>query len=204
MQDRAKRTREQILAAAAVEFSEKGLHGARVDEIAKRAKVNKERLYAYFGGKEQLFRETLRASIAEIIADEQTLLSQLANDPTRMTEVTLEHYLGFLERHPHFWRLLAWENLSGGAEAEALSGVREQTFKEMRQLYQQRQKLGLFSKAISFEAFIFTLSAVSFFLFSNRLTMERTLQLNLATPAARKQLMAEVLDLIRHGQIPHS
>ena len=204
MQERAKITRQQILTAATAEFSKKGLHGARVDEIAKRAEVNKERIYAYFGSKEQLFRETLREAIAEIISEEQTLLTQLAQDPTRMTEVTLEHYLGFLERHPHFWRLLAWENLSGGAEAEALSGVREETFKEMRQLYQQRQKLGMFSKSISFEAFIFTLSAVSFFLFSNRLTMERTLQLNLAIPATRKQLMAEVLTLIRHGQIPHS
>lgn len=204
MQERAKITRQQILTAATAEFSKKGLHGARVDEIAKRAEVNKERIYAYFGSKEQLFRETLREAISEIISEEQTLLTQLAQDPTRMTEVTLEHYLGFLERHPHFWRLLAWENLSGGAEAEALSGVREETFKEMRQLYQQRQKLGMFSKSISFEAFIFTLSAVSFFLFSNRLTMERTLQLNLAIPATRKQLMAEVLTLIRHGQIPHS
>ena len=204
MQERAKITRQQILTAATAEFSKKGLHGARVDEIAKRAEVNKERIYAYFGSKEQLFRETLREAISEIISEEQTLLTQLAQDPTRMTEVTLEHYLGFLERHPHFWRLLAWENLSGGAEAEALSGVREQTFKEMRQLYQQRQKLGMFNKSISFEAFIFTLSAVSFFLFSNRLTMERTLQLNLAIPATRKQLMAEVLTLIRHGQIPHS
>ena len=204
MQERAKITRQQILTAATAEFSKKGLHGARVDEIAKRAEVNKERIYAYFGSKEQLFRETLREAISEIISEEQTLLTQLAQDPTRMTEVTLEHYLGFLERHPHFWRLLAWENLSGGAEAEALSGVREETFKEMRQLYQQRQKLGMFNKSISFEAFIFTLSAVSFFLFSNRLTMERTLQLNLAIPATRKQLMAEVLTLIRHGQIPHS
>jgi len=203
MQERAKRTREQILTAAAVEFAQKGLHGARVDEIAKRARVNKERLYAYFGGKEQLFRETLRAAIAEIIAEEQTLLAQLADDPTRMTEATLEHYLGFLERHPTFWRLLAWENLSGGATVEALGGIREQTFKEMRQLYQQRQKLGIFRKDISFDTFIFTLSAVSFFLFSNRLTMERTLQRDLATPAARQQLMTEVLDLIKHGQIPH-
>ena len=72
----------------------------------------------------------------------------------------------------------------------------------MRQLYQQRQKLGIFQKKLSFEAYIFTLSAVSFFLFSNRLTMQRTLQLDLSTPAARKQLMTEVTELIRHGQIP--
>ena len=202
MQARAKRTRQHILTAAAVEFSQKGLHGARVDVIAKRARVNKERLYAYFGGKEQLFRETLRAAIAEIIAEENKLLEQLAGDPTRMTEAILEHYLGFLERHPDFWRLLAWENLSGGAQAEALGGIRNETFKAMRQLYQQRQRLGIFQKKLSFEAYMFTLSAVSFFLFSNRLTMQRALQLDLATPDARKQLMAEVTELIRHGQIP--
>ena len=202
MQDRAKRTREQILEAASVEFSQKGLHGARVDEIAKRAGVNKERLYAYFGDKEQLFRETLRASIAEIIAEENQLLEQLASDPTRMTEAISEHYLSFLERHPDFWRLLAWENLSGGAEAEALSGIRNETFEAMRQLYKQRQQLGIFQKKLSFETYIFTLSAVSFFLFSNRLTMQRTLQLDLTTPAARKRLMTEVTELIRHGQIP--
>ena len=203
MSSRADITRQKILDAARVEFSEKGLHGARVDVIAERSGANKERIYAYFGGKEQLFRETLRGSIAEIIAEEQTLLNQLAQDPTRMTESTLEHYLSFLERHPHFWRLLAWENLSGGAEAEAMGGIREQTFKEMRLLYRQRQKLGLFRKDISFEAFIFTLSAVSFFLFSNRLTMERTLQLDLSTAATRKKLMAEVMKLIRHGQTSH-
>ncbi|MEI8063022.1 MAG: TetR/AcrR family transcriptional regulator [Verrucomicrobiota bacterium] len=202
MQDRAKRTREQILEAASVEFSQKGLHGARVDEIAKRAGVNKERLYAYFGDKEQLFRETLRASIAEIIAEENQLLEQLASDPTQMTEAISEHYLSFLERHPDFWRLLAWENLSGGAEAEALSGIRNETFEAMRQLYKQRQQLGIFQKKLSFEVYIFTLSAVSFFLFSNRLTMQRTLQLDLTTPAARKRLMTEVTELIRHGQIP--
>jgi len=203
MTSRAESTRQKILDAARVEFSDKGLHGARVDVIAERSGANKERIYAYFGGKEQLFRETLRAAVAEIIAEEQQLLSQLANDPTRMTEATLDHYLGFLERHPHFWRLLAWENLSGGAEAEAMGGIREETFKEMRQLYRQRQKLGLFRKDISFEAFIYTLSAVSFFLFSNRHTLERTLQLDLTTPATRKKLMAEVLELIQHGQIPH-
>ena len=202
MQERAKRTRQQILTAASVEFSQKGLHGARVDEIAKRARVNKERIYAYFGDKAQLFQEALHAAIAEIIAEENQLLEQLASDPTRMTEVILEHYLRFLERHPDFWRLLAWENLSGGAGAEALGGIRHETFEAMRQLYRQRQRLGIFQKNLSFESYIFTLSAVTFFLFSNRLTMQRTLQLDLSTTAARKQLMTEVTELIRHGQIP--
>ena len=63
MQERAKRTRQQILTAASEEFSQKGLHGARVDEIAKRAQVNKERIYAYFGSKDPVEAETNRATV---------------------------------------------------------------------------------------------------------------------------------------------
>ncbi|MES2532306.1 MAG: helix-turn-helix domain-containing protein, partial [Pseudomonadota bacterium] len=41
--------RNAILAAARAEFSAKGLAGARVNEIAARAGVNKQLLYYYFG-----------------------------------------------------------------------------------------------------------------------------------------------------------
>ena len=59
MQDRAQNTRKKILAAAEWEFSEKGLYGARVDDIARAAGVNKSMLYAYFGSKESLYKTCL-------------------------------------------------------------------------------------------------------------------------------------------------
>ena len=55
-----RRTRERILAAALKEFSTKGFAGARVDRIARRARINKRMLYHYFGHKDDLFREILR------------------------------------------------------------------------------------------------------------------------------------------------
>src|SRR6266581_1310982 len=60
-----RRTQERILAAALKEFSAKGFAGARVDEIARRAAINKRMLYHYFGDKKGLFREVLRRKIAE-------------------------------------------------------------------------------------------------------------------------------------------
>jgi AcrR family transcriptional regulator len=45
----AERTQAAILAAATAEFTAKGLGGARVDEIARRASVNKRMIYHYFG-----------------------------------------------------------------------------------------------------------------------------------------------------------
>ena len=50
------RTRTRILSAALKEFAAKGFAGARVDNIARRAAINKRMLYHYFGDKEGLFR----------------------------------------------------------------------------------------------------------------------------------------------------
>ncbi len=62
------RTRERILTAALKEFAAKGLAGARVDRIARRARINKRMLYHYFGNKDNLFREILRRKLEERVA----------------------------------------------------------------------------------------------------------------------------------------
>jgi AcrR family transcriptional regulator len=59
------RTREKILAAALAEFSARGFAGARVDAIARGARVNKRMLYYCFGAKQDLYREILRRKISE-------------------------------------------------------------------------------------------------------------------------------------------
>src|SRR5262245_35096260 len=56
---------DRILAAAAREFAARGYAGARVDRIARRARVNKAMLYYHFGSKQQLYRALLRATCAE-------------------------------------------------------------------------------------------------------------------------------------------
>ena len=58
------RTRQLILAAALKEFAARGFAGARVDEIARRAAINKRMLYHYFQDKNGLFKAVLRHKIA--------------------------------------------------------------------------------------------------------------------------------------------
>jgi AcrR family transcriptional regulator len=64
------RTKRLLLEAATVEFGEHGLAGARIDRIAATAGVNKERIYQYFGKKEDLFAAVLgsrlRASMDDV------------------------------------------------------------------------------------------------------------------------------------------
>src|SRR5262249_14786110 len=52
-------TRRKLLTAARREFASRGLAGARVDEIAARAGVNKQLVYHYFGDKSALYLAVL-------------------------------------------------------------------------------------------------------------------------------------------------
>ena len=54
-QKRARLTRDRIFRAAAAVFAEHGPAGARIHDIASRAGVNRQRLYAYFGRKHELY-----------------------------------------------------------------------------------------------------------------------------------------------------
>jgi hypothetical protein len=53
---RTDQVRDRIVAAATAEFSRYGIAGARIDRIAKAARTSKERVYAYFSSKEDLYR----------------------------------------------------------------------------------------------------------------------------------------------------
>ncbi len=54
---------DEILGAALEVFADQGLAGARVEDIAARAGVSKGTVYLYFPGKEELFREAVRANV---------------------------------------------------------------------------------------------------------------------------------------------
>ena len=59
-------TKKQLMAAATAEFAARGPHGTTMEQIAKRAGVNKERLYTYYGDKLQVFTTVLAAQLAEV------------------------------------------------------------------------------------------------------------------------------------------
>ncbi|WP_285247346.1 TetR family transcriptional regulator [Pseudarthrobacter sp. efr-133-R2A-89] len=105
------RTKELLLAAATEEFSAKGLAGARVDRIAAAAGVNKERIYQYFGKKDELFDAVLAAEMVRVMTE----VPITGSGPEAFGE-----YAGRLfDRHTTdgvLPRLLFWEGLERGKE----------------------------------------------------------------------------------------
>jgi AcrR family transcriptional regulator len=108
------RTKRLLLEAATVEFGEHGLAGARIDRIAATAGVNKERIYQYFGKKEDLFAAVLGAR----------LRASMEDVPMRGTgPEAAGDYAGRLFDH-HLAdgvipRLVFWEGLERGAATAA-------------------------------------------------------------------------------------
>src|SRR5216684_1347893 len=100
------RTRERILTAALKAFSTKGLAGARVDRIARRARINKRMLYHYFGHKDDLFREILRRKLEERVA----WAAAAPDDPGE----TLTHWFKLACEDVDWVRLIEWEALAAG------------------------------------------------------------------------------------------
>jgi TetR/AcrR family transcriptional regulator len=59
-------SRDRILAAAAAEFAARGFDGAKVDQIARRARLNKAMVYYHFPSKVAVYRAILRDVFADV------------------------------------------------------------------------------------------------------------------------------------------
>jgi AcrR family transcriptional regulator len=87
MRGKSDRTKEKILNAALHEFSIHGLAGARVDEIAKAAGVNKAMIYYHFASKEALFNELFQSEMELLKQEAATILGQ--RDTASAADMTL-------------------------------------------------------------------------------------------------------------------
>jgi len=99
-------SRKLILDAAEEVFAEKGFDGARVDEIARRAGVNKALLYYYFPGKDAILGLLLGKLVEEIRSLDDFSGRE---DPRTM----LSRYLSYLETHRNLLRIILMESLKG-------------------------------------------------------------------------------------------
>src|SRR5260221_14506072 len=102
-------TQKKLLVAARREFAQSGLAGARVDEIAARAGVNKQLVYHYFGDKDALYLAVLEWVYEEIRAQERGLNLE-GLPPERAIKKLIESSFDHLAAHPDFIVLLNDEN----------------------------------------------------------------------------------------------
>ena len=75
-QDEQSSTEKKIFEAARDVFQSKGLEGARMQEIADKAKINKSMLHYYYRSKEKLFEKVYQLSLIKVIPQIVSLLNE--------------------------------------------------------------------------------------------------------------------------------
>lgn len=107
-------TRLRLMDAAATEFAERGIAGARVDRIVAAAQSNKAQLYQYFGSKDQLFDAVFQHHVSWLIDEIPLDASDLPAYAVALYDICLAR--------PALVRLAAWMRLERSPTGDLLPG----------------------------------------------------------------------------------
>lgn len=93
-------TEDKILYAAEEVFHQKGFSGARMQEIADRAEINKGLLHYYFKTKDKLFEAVFSKAFDLMVNRLNTILATQQSLDDKI-DMMVDAYMGMLINHPH-------------------------------------------------------------------------------------------------------
>ncbi len=165
--------KQALITAAVAEFAAKGFAGARVDEIAAAAGVNKQLVYHYFDSKQGLYLVALESVYAEIREKEKKLTLD-ALEPMEAMAQLVAFSFDYLAEHPEFIALLADENRNQGTHLRASERLRKMhsPFIEMLEATLERGvAAGVFRADFDAINLYISIAGISYFFFSNNHTL---------------------------------
>lgn len=190
--------RADILAVATREFSEKGLSGARIDEIAEKTRASKRMIYYYFNDKETLYLHTLEAAYQKVRLQEAELdLDHLAplEALSRLVRFTFCHHA----RNPDFIRLVMIENIHHGrfiAQSALIQSLNAGVIDVLTNVYVRGVEAGCFREGLDPRELHWLISALSFFNVSNQHTFSLIFDWNQAAPENQSKLEDHVTEMV--------
>ncbi len=188
-------TRRNILDVALKEFADKGLDGARVDEIAEKTASSKRMIYYYFGGKDELYRAVLERAYAGIRErEEEENFEALPADEA--LKAHMAHTFDYHAAHPEFVRLVMNENIHRGAHIAHIPGIKERNRRVvalMAAIIDKGVMARLFRDGIDPFDLHMTISALCFYNVSNRYTLSMVFEADIGAKQALERRKASVI-----------
>jgi TetR/AcrR family transcriptional regulator len=194
----SRKTREMILDGALTEFSEKGFDGARIDEIALRAGVNKNLLYHHYGSKDGLFTALLERTY-DTIRRRQNDLQLRGMDPVEGMRKLVVFTGRIWVQFPEFLRLLQSENLNGGRHVRASREIQQMynpLLETINELLERGTRLGVFRKNVDPIDLYISISALTAHYISNHHTFEALFGQRLMAPQRIKQRLEHAAEMV--------
>jgi len=196
-------SREALMGAAVAQFARKGYEGARVDEIAAAAGLNKQLVYHYFGSKQGLYLAALESVYVQIREKERRLsLGEL--EPVEAMAQLVGFSFDYLLEHPEFIALLADENRNKGEhilESEKLRRMHTPFLDMLDATLAKGVEQGVFHDGFDAVNVYISIAGISYFFFSNNHTLSaifgRKLGSRAALAARRRHVIAFTLNALR-------
>ena len=195
-------TEIKIINAATEIFIEKGKEGARMQEIANKAGINKALLHYYFRSKEKLFEKVFFKEIRTMV---NTTLESLTEteDFREFLQLFIHNYIANVTPRAKLLRFVLWET------EKFLENVSDQFFQVFKSLgYEQNPMILRVEKAVAdgqirkLDAKNFVLSLVSMCLFpivAAPVVGKIIVNIDIDSPQFWKKRSKEIFDLIWEG-----
>jgi len=144
--ERADQTRTRILEAAVLEFSANGMAGARTEQIAEAAGVNKALLYYYFSNKQALYDAALESVASRVVTSSMAAMGAECSAGERLLLFALNHF-DRIHSQRAFQSLMQQEMIRlHRGEENALAPLVDKVFRpmmtRMRQVYAEGRDSG--------------------------------------------------------------
>ncbi len=197
-------TRRKLLAAARCEFAASGFAGARVDEIAARAGVNKQLVYHYFGDKDALYLAVLEW-VYEEIREQERKLNLEGLPPGEAIRKLIEASFDHLAAHPDFIVLLNDENRGGARHVRGstrLEAMHSPLVRSVSHILHEGVRAGVFRKGIDPVQLYISIAGLSYFFFSNTPTLSAIFGKDLSSRTQRRARRRHVADLVLQSLRP--
>ena len=186
----------QIIDIATQEFVEKGLAGARIDEIAGRA--TKRKIYYYFDGKDELYRAVLERAYRRV-RDSESHVDISKGKAADALRRLIEHDVRYHSQHPELVRLVMNENIHRAEHLKQIPGVQDanrRIIETLRALIARGEAEGTFRKGIDPVELHMNMTALSFYNVSNQFTFAHNFGVDMSSPAAIERRAKQVGDII--------
>lgn len=194
-------TRARILNVATREFANRGYEGARTDDIADRARINKRMIYHYFSSKEQLYLAVLEAAYERARSAEQKLeLDQLPplEALARFTEFTFDSFV----RDRTFINLLATENRQRAKvlkKSAKVNTMNSPVIAAIGRILEKGEAGGTIRPGLDARQLWITIVGICYFYFSNVFTLSVIFDADMEQPAMIAGRRTHVVDFVLRG-----
>jgi len=104
---------DRILKSATKEFADKGFAGARMDEIARQAKINKAMIYYHIGDKQSLYDAVLSSTFGNMAAEISKNIV-LDKEPAENLHIYIQTVSETIRKNPQIPPIMLRETAAGG------------------------------------------------------------------------------------------